>query len=184
MTKSSSGADNDQPVPGPDVRVQHRLVTCDYACHRQVEYAVLFGLTYLVRSHARTQDRSNDFGIHILRQDGQIVRVKDDVLLKAPIFMMQMVRAPDAVLLGTGETKLAPSADAARESDAHKISNFDVWLATRSESDDASDALMATDVREFDLGDGIAVRASCSSIFGVKIYDRGIQQLRPLFNNV
>lgn len=82
-----------------------------------------------------------------------------------------MVRTLYAVLLGTGETKLATSADAARESDAYKVSDFDVWLAARSQGDDSSNTFMPTDVRKFDLGDGIAVWASCGSILGVKVFN-------------
>lgn len=83
--------------------------------------------------------------------------------------MMQMIRALDTILLRASQAELTPSADATRESDPNISTDFDVFIHTWAELDDASYALMTAYVRELDLGDWFSIRAGCDACLCVKI---------------
>lgn len=88
--------------------------------------------TYFVGSQSSTQDRSNDDRIDIIRQQSEIASVQGDVFLEASVFMMQVVRALDAMLLLTSQTKIASSANSTRKPDADILANLDIFIYPRT----------------------------------------------------
>lgn len=85
---------------------------------------------------------------------------------------MQMVRGIRTVLLRACEAVLAAATHAAREADADETADTDRGVAvgeTGAEGDDPPDAIVATDMREFDGCYGTAVRAARCAEAGVEI---------------
>lgn len=78
---------------------------------------------------------------------------------------MEMVRALDAVLLRPREAELAPPTDAAREADAYEAPHPNVIVAARTDGHDPAHALVAADMREFDICDEFSVCVgSCTQL--------------------
>ena len=127
-------------------------------------------LLYLVGSQSGAQHRADSDGINVVRQKGQVARVQGNVLLKAAVFMVQMVRASGAVLLGAGEAKLAPPADAAGEADAHETAHLDVRVDAGTQRNNASDALVSADMGQLDVEDWLAVWAGRDARLRVEVY--------------
>ena len=86
---------------------------------------------------------------------------------------MQMIRLLLAVLFAIGGAIFAFVADAGDEADAHEGALFDFicGLGVGSKGYDATDAFMAANVREFDLGDGLAIGAGRGAVLGVQIWE-------------
>lgn len=142
MSETATSSDDDNPVPSPDIRV----------------------LDCLVRGQPCAENRPDGDWVDVVWQQRQVTGIKRDVLLKAPIFMVEVIRALDAVLLRAGETELAPTADSACKADANKAPNLDVvTVDARTQGDDTANALVAPDVRQFDLRDGLAVGTGCGA---------------------
>jgi hypothetical protein len=103
--------------------------------------------TNLVRRDAGTENGSDDGGIDILGQDGEIICIQGDILLETAVFVVQVVRAADAMLLLAGQTELAAATDATGKADADEVPDVDIRRTAGAESDDPTDALVAADVR-------------------------------------
>lgn len=73
---------------------------------------------HLVSRESRTKYRPHNLWIDVIRQKRQIISIERNVLLKATIFVVQMVCTRHAVLLRPRKTKLAPPTDPTRESDS------------------------------------------------------------------
>jgi len=144
------------------------------ALHHKLELRVSGGtkmhaMTDFVRCKPSAENRSNNDRVDILRQDGEIICVQSDVLLETAVFMMQVIRTLNAVLLLAGEAELATSADATCKADADQITDLDVVGASFTLDHDPAYTLVTSDVRKFDLGNRIAVWAGGSARLGVEI---------------
>jgi hypothetical protein len=126
----------------------------------------------LIRRDSSTQHRSNELGVHIIRQDGQIIRIQSDILLKTTIFMMKMIRALSAVLLCTSQTELASSTDSTQESDSNQATELHAFAAVGTQFDDTADAFVATDVWEFDVCDGGSLGTCGGAGFSMQVYSK------------
>jgi len=91
--------------------------------------------------------------------------------------MVRRIKRPDAiaraVLLPASEARIAAPADSRAETDAYEGAEADCWVVlgeAGAESDDAGDAFVAADVREFDGCDGRAVGAGCCAGGGVEVW--------------
>jgi hypothetical protein len=73
--------------------------------------------------------------------------------LEASIFVVQMIRALDAMLFLASQTEAAAPADATGKPDADICADLDVFVHPGAQGDDTANALMASYVREFDVGD-------------------------------
>lgn len=124
-------------------------------------------MSRLVRRQSSAQNWSHDSRIDVIWQKGKVARVQSDVLLKAAVLMVQVIRAFHAVLLRSGQTELAAPADPTCESDAHETAELDVVATARSQCDDLSDSLVPADVREFDVCYRVAVRPRSSPGLGM-----------------
>jgi hypothetical protein len=142
MSETATSSNYHNPISGPHVRV----------------------LDCLVGGQSCAENGSNGDGVDVVWQERQITGIKRDVLLEASIFMVEVIRALDAVLFCSGKTELAPPADAACKADANKTPNLDVvTINARTQGDDTANALVAPDVRQFDLRDGLAVGTGCGA---------------------
>jgi hypothetical protein len=95
-------------------------------------------------------------------------------LLEGAIFVMQVVCRVLAVLLFSGKTIFASPADPRQESYAHDLTYRDIGFAAWTEGDNASYTLMASDMRELDLGDGLSIWSSCCAISCMKVCKNNI----------
>lgn len=82
---------------------------------------------------------------------------------------MQVVGALDAVLLHAREAELAPATDPAREANPDQASDTEIIAAAGAQSDDAANAFMSPNMRQFDLCDGFAVCTGGGAAFGVEV---------------
>lgn len=126
----------------------------------------------LISRDSSTQHRPNELRIHIIRQNGQIIRIQSNILLETTIFMMKMIRALSAVLLCTSQTEFASSTDPTQESDSDQAAEFHAFAAVGAEFDDTADAFVATDVREFDVGDGGSLCTCGGAGFSMQVYSK------------
>lgn len=126
-------------------------------------------LTYLISRQPSTEYRPHNDRINIIRQHSQIIRVKSNIFLKAAILMMQMIRTLHAILFRPRKTKLAPSTNPTRETNPNKPTNLNTSSVRdiRTQRDNPSDSLVATDVRQFYLRDRVPIWSGCGAGSGV-----------------
>ena len=82
---------------------------------------------------------------------------------------MQMVCGSDAVLLRASKTVVTPAAYTAGKANAYNVSDFDIRVDIGTKSNDTTNALMAANMRELDLSDGVAVYTSSGACLCMKI---------------
>lgn len=83
--------------------------------------------------------------------------------------MVKMVCALDAVLLSPSQAEFTSSTYATRKPDTDEATDAEFLAASGTQGDDTPDALVATDVGQFDLRDGIAIRSGGCSVLCVEI---------------
>lgn len=94
--------------------------------------------------------------------------------------MVEMVRRPETVLFLSGQAIFTTSAHTAAKADSYNLPDAEVILAARTESDDASHALVPTNVWQLDVGDRMAIWAGCGALLGVKIWKRILLSRPPV----
>lgn len=100
LTKSTPSTNDDKPVSNLDISIKYRFI----------------------RRESRTQRRRSQNRIRIRRQQSQISRIKDYILLERPVLMVQMIRRFPTlksltILLPSRKTALAPPTNPRREPD-------------------------------------------------------------------
>jgi hypothetical protein len=140
-----------------------------YTISLYIKTVCVRGESHFISRHASTQHRANQLGIDIVGQDGQIIRIQRDIFLETTILMMQMVGALHAVLLRTRETEFASATDATCEPDADQASDAKIVTTAGTQSDDSADSFVTTDVRQLDVGNGLAVCSGGDTLFGVQV---------------
>lgn len=91
--------------------------------------------------------------------------------METTVLVVKVVGRVDAVLFSPGHAVLAFVADAGGESNAYQRAQLEVvgGFDVGTKGHDASYAFVATDVWEFDVGDGLAVGAGGCPCFGVEV---------------
>lgn len=168
MAKSSSSTDHDNPVSNIHIRILDSLERTS-AMYNNTDDSTIQGYSHLIRRQSRTQDRTDGDRVNVVREQGEVARIQNDILLKAPIFMMQVVGALNAMLFLPSQTILTTPADATRKSDADEAAEFDIFVTPWSQGDNPSHSLVSTYVWELDFGDQVAICVRGGSCLGVKI---------------
>lgn len=102
MAQSTASTNNYNGIPRFDVAVFDRLCIIFVSYRGVNSWAVEYSTAYLVSGQSSTENRSDDNRVDIIGQQSKIASVQGDIFLKASIFMVQVIRALNTMLLLPG----------------------------------------------------------------------------------